>query len=233
MAAIYTMLVMVIRGGKGGHDPFPVFVLCGLATWKFFANCVMESFNSVDANSDILKSYAFPRAVLPITATLTQALIFMGPLTLVAFAGFIMIDDLGWQQFIHVVIYLPILFVMLATFAMGFALFFSTVGVLIADAKKFIRHFMRLGFYGSPGLYAISDVISGYEGAASIGELSLRHLYLLNPMAHFIYCFRCLFFYGRVPDNYTLGILALLAVIAFLVGLAVFRRVEAKLPKLV
>ena len=65
-------------------------------------------------------------------------------------------------------------------FALAFAMAVSAINVFFRDIGNVVRHFMRLWFYLSPGLYAFATLQSA---TANLPVPLFRHILLWNPFA--------------------------------------------------
>ena len=70
-------------------------------------------------------------------------------------------------------------------------------------------------FYGTPILYSVSMFPERY-----------RWILYLNPMAQIVSAYRDIFLYHNIPDLYGLAYLAGISILLFIIGLAIFRKLE-------
>ena len=52
---------VLLKGGNNAIDKYPLFLLCGLLPWNFFADSVLSGINSVVVNANLVKKVYFPR----------------------------------------------------------------------------------------------------------------------------------------------------------------------------
>jgi len=235
LAGVYTLLVLVIRGGQAPHSAYPAFVMSALLAWKCFASSVIYGTKRIADSDSLIKSYDFPRIVLPVSVVFSNFLLFF--IALAPMLGIVLVYDrvfdepgirLGWS-----ILFLPCVVVSHALLTIGATVGLSCLGVFFRDVSNLMVHGMRIGWYASPGLYAIHDVLPEYGGLGSIATLGSRGLYLLNPLAHVLEGYRSILLYAEPPD-WTGVVYALVvgAAVAFAGG-AFFRSQERKFPKLV
>jgi ABC-type polysaccharide/polyol phosphate export permease len=105
--------------------------------------------------------------------------------------------------------------------------------VFFRDLGNVLRHFLRLWFYLSPGLYSIQMLEeSGLFG----NNPALLRLLVLNPFATLFESYRALI-YGdpvsgpHMPDWVALGWLAVFSVLLIAFGCVVFKRLEPMFAK--
>ena len=89
----------------------------------------------------------------------------------------------------------------------------SAINVFIRDAEYIITFIVSMVFYGTPILYSIDLFPEQY-----------RWILHLNPMATIIESYRDVFFNHVMPNMHLLGIVGLVSVIVFIVGIIVFRK---------
>ena len=78
--ALFTVLYVVfgrlLRMGVV-FEHFPLYLLIGLVLWIFFANSTTLAMTSIVAQGSLLRRLAFPRVIIPISATVNAAITFV------------------------------------------------------------------------------------------------------------------------------------------------------------
>ncbi len=235
MTAVYTVVVGFIRGRGALHEPYPAFVMCGLVAWKSFASTQIQAIKAIGDSRGLVKSFAFPKAAIPISLVLSNQVLFafalIAPVLLCLFYQVVAGSPtarVGWT-----LAYVPLVMLTQLTLTFGTALLLSCFGAFFRDLGNIMTHVLRMMYYLSPGLYAISDVVKGYEGFLSADWSDVRSLYLLNPLAHVMKGYRDAILYGHVPDFAGLGYALAVGVLMLVAGLMVFRSQEHKFAKCV
>jgi ABC-2 type transport system permease protein len=121
---------------------------------------------------------------------------------------------------------IPVIAVVQFAFTLAVSIALSSLNVFYRDVGNLARHFLRLWFYLSPGLYSI-DLLK--EAGRDYPEL--LQIVLLNPFAVLFEAYRDVIYVGRAPD--WLGLAILLVVSLGFVALAtlLFKRVEPAFAK--
>lgn len=209
MIAVYTVVFryIIIRDKTSN---FAAFLTIGVVCWHFLAMTLSSSTNVIVANSNLIKKVYFPREILPISIVLSNFVEFL--LTLLVLFPALMLFKVHLRWF---VVLLPLLFVLQILFNTGISLFFSCLNVFYRDVTHLIRILLLAWFWICPIVYPLH----------SIPE-RLHFIYLLNPMASFIVCYRDLLFRSRIPTLSLLTVLFLTTMAALVVGYHVFRRYE-------
>lgn len=231
---IYTLVFGVIfdsnppPGDPSGLNAFPLWLLCGLLPWIFFANVLSLGTGSLVANANLIQKVYFTRIVLPLSIVGSSAynwLFEMGVLVIaLSIAGAFV---LPWIPMMLVVMLL------LAMFASGIALMLSVANVYFRDTEYFLTIVLQIWMYLTPIIYPLSLVETASTNAGPLlgTPITLFDIYRLNPMEHFVTLFRQVIYDNRFPDAGELLICLGWAVGALVIGLIVFRRNERNLAE--
>jgi ABC-type polysaccharide/polyol phosphate export permease len=180
-------------------DKFPVFLLSALLPWNFFSQSLTGGSMSIVHNESLLKNVYTPRAIYPIALVASHLVnLWQGvPLT--------------WS-----LVALPLCLVILGVFTTGVVLAFSAWTVFFRDLRQILEVALQAIFYLIPIIYPLTVIPQKYLWA-----------FEWNPLVHMIFPFRSIFLEGAWPDPTNLAIGGACAAMAFLIGLAVFRRQES------
>jgi lipopolysaccharide transport system permease protein len=180
---ILSMFVLTMAFGKfakmpSGGVPYPLFVLCGILPWQFFATSLAESGNSLVGNSNLISKVYFPRLIVPASSVITS---FVDFLITAAF----LVGMLVWYHFLPPAnIFLLPCFVLLAfATALGVGLWIAALTVKYRDFRIIVPFVVQFGFFISPVGYGSSVASHGYGDEGRI-------LYSLNPVVGVIDGFR-------------------------------------------
>ena len=91
----------------------------------------------------------------------------------------------------------------------------GAINVFIRDAEYIITFIVNMVFYGTPILYSVDLFPAQYHW--------ILHL---NPMATIIESYRAVFFHHVTPNMTLLGIVGIVSVLVFFLGIFVFRKLE-------
>lgn len=191
--------------------PYFVFSYAGLLAWNLFTGTLSSASSSVNASGGLIPKIYFPRLVVvtsSIAGTLVNLVISSGIMLVLLF-----ISGVG----ISVQILLtPVWLSAAALLAMGLALTLTSVAVWYRDVNYFTALATQLLLFLSPVAYSIQAV-----------PKNLQNWYLLNPLATIVEGARwSLLGTSYLPPAWAMVYTAVLTLVALLVGLMVFARLE-------
>jgi len=234
MTVVYVLLIELIR--EGGRLPaFPLFIMTGLIAWKATATSFSTATSKIVTSERILKSYAFPTVVLPISVVLANFALFLVSLPVVLALALFYRHVLGVTEVIigPWILLLPVVIALHMLLTTGLTLALTCLGVFFQDVSKLVGHIMRIGWYLSAGLYSLNWAIPGYTGLMHIEELTIRHLILLNPAVYLLEAYRNVMIYNRPPDWLGLAIVGVVALILVVIADRVYHHYEHRFAKVI
>lgn len=186
--ALFTLLYLVFGRVFNLNDLSPYYavsLLVGIVLFTFFADATMLGLISIVVRDSLIRKIAFPRIIIPASATLTAAMTLLINCTVVA--GFLaykqITPQLDW-------LLIPLLLLELYGFTLGVSLLLAALFVRLRDLQQVWELVLQLFFYASPIIYPI-----GYLPPWG------RKLVFLNPFTQVLQDIRALLFYPDVADN--------------------------------
>lgn len=215
-----TLTFTVIFGNIAGLStdglPKVLFYLAGITTWRYFSDSLTKTSATFITNASIFGKVYFPRAIIPISITITnlvtfgiQLLLFLG-----FYAYYIIFEDFSFQIQKEVLLF-PILIVTMMLLGLGFGFILSSLTTKYRDFKFLITFGVQLLMYATPVIYPLSSIPIAY-----------KKFILANPMTAIIETFRFIFLGTGSLDYWQLLYSATFALVLFVIGLAVFNRTE-------
>ena len=193
-----------------GDVPYPVFAYSGLVPWTFFATSLSFGVSSLVNNMNLITKIYFPREVLPLASIgaalvdfLIASLIYVG--MMIAFSV--------WPS-IEIVWVIPLLIIQIILTA-GVTLIGSAVLVFFRDVRFVIPLLIQVWMYASPVIYPVGLV-----------PTDLQRYYFLNPMAGIIDGYRRALILGEPPQMSALLLSTVVSLLLFVLGYALFKRLE-------
>jgi ABC-2 type transport system permease protein len=200
----------ILRIAVPEEVPYPLFLFVGLLPWIFFSSAIASATDSVVGASSLVTKVYFPREILPTAAVLTK---------LVELSFGLMILVVLMLYYGHppeaTAVWLPLLFFINLVFTLGLAYPLAAANLYFHDVRFLVGVVLLLWFYLTPIIYPVSLVPEKYE-----------IIFDLNPMALFINAYRRVLLHGEAPgiDKVLLGMV--IAMVTFLVGYYLFKKME-------
>lgn len=207
---VYFLIFGVVLGLDRGENYF-VFLSIGIFIFGFTQRSTISGANSITSNKGLLNAFSFPRALLPVTSTLTEAIATLSPIVVMyAIALFS-----GFRPSAQWLLLLPLLALQLL-FNLGSALVAARATTSVRDISQLLPFVFRLLFYASGVLFNVDRYTSGK---------SYSWLFDLNP----VYCLVTLARWTIMGGEFRADLLAVLVVwsgVIAVFGLVWFRSGE-------
>ncbi|MEO5940997.1 MAG: ABC transporter permease [Candidatus Limnocylindrales bacterium] len=218
--AVYVVFVSIISSST--KPAYPLFIFAAILPWKWFASSVGDAITSVTSQERIIKQVQFPKVVLPVASVASGIVNFaFGLIPLVGLILLFFKDYLTpW------ILLIPIVAAVQFVFALAISMFLSATNVFYRDVGNVIRNLLRLVFYLSPSLYSL-DQVKHLTDQNRLLELAFN----LNPFTTLLESYRNVIYYGRAPDWAALLILTGVSLLALVLGLWFFKRLEPSFAK--
>lgn len=200
-----------------GTENFTLFLLTGLIPWMWFMKAISGSSNSIIAGQNLILQIGIPVIIFPLTsilqASIKQIPVFILLIGFVSLQGFQ--PELNWWWLI------PVFLVQ--------ALLTTACACAVAAVIPFIRDLSYLVPTGLTFLMFLSGVFYDYKDIAA----EWQNLFLLNPMAFLLKCYREIFLEGIQPDLITLTWWAIGSLIACLLLIMIYQRLRYIYPRII
>lgn len=217
MMLVFT-IVFNYLAGSSDLPAYPVFILCGVLPWNFFAHSVAGATTSIVANSHLINKIYFPREILPISTVLSNLVNYLLALPVY----FALALALG-RSFNGWVLLLPAIIVIQVCFTIGVSLILATVNVFYRDTQIVLEVVLLAWFFLTPIFYPITRVP---EIRQILGmQVQLRVWFRrLNPMASIVATYRDILYWGSRPGIDFFLRTTVTALIFLVVGYLIFKR---------
>jgi lipopolysaccharide transport system permease protein len=210
----------LIFGGMAGLStnglPRLLFYLSGQVVWGYFASVLTVTSDTFIANAHIFGKVYFPRLVMPVSVLLSQLIQF--GLRLAVLAGFMVWYACRGAVFAPTatLIWLPLALLVMMGLALGLGILFSAMTSKYRDLRFLLAFGVQLLMFTTTAVLPLAAMPSDRH----------RLFVLANPMTPVIECFRqALLGAGDFHPAHLLHSGAV-AVVAILLGLLFFTRVE-------
>lgn len=212
-AAVYTVVFGKFANFPAGEVPYPVLVLSGVIVMQYFTSSLSGSSVSLVANMPLVTKVYFPRVLLPLASAIVPAVDFV--------LGFLVLIPLMWYY--HTgpdgmeVVLAPAFLALAFVTALGAGLLLSTLNVRYRDVPHML-----------PAFLPILPLLSGVPYAVQEIPEKWQWILALNPMTAVISGWRWAVLGGAPPDWEQAAVGAVVGLVLFLGGLAVFRSSEPR-----
>jgi len=216
---ILTSLIYVVLFGqvaKLSTDGLPqiAFYLAGITIWNYFADSLIKTSSVFQSNASIFGKVYFPRLIMPLSIVFSGLLKF-GIQFLLFIAVVVYYTSTNQIQPNLWVLMTPFLILLMAGFALGLGMIFSSMTTKYKDLSFLLTFGIQLYMYATPVVYPISAMPEKY-----------RWIVNANPLTGIFECFR----YGYLGSGHfepnSLIFTSLFVVVLLFVGVILFNKVE-------
>lgn len=217
---IMTSLIYVVLFGqvaKLSTDGLPqlAFYLAGITIWNYFADSLTKTSSVFTTNASIFGKVYFPRLIMPLSIVFSGLLKFgiqFGLfIAVVLYYTFVenMIQPNLW------VLATPLLIILMAAFALGLGMIFSSMTTKYKDLSFLLTFGIQLYMYATPVVYPVSAMPEKYQW-----------LVKANPLTGIFECFR----YGYLgagsftPSSLIFSTITITILLS--IGIVIFNKVE-------
>lgn len=204
------------QGTNSSVKAFALYLLCALLPWNFLMLVTNTGMNSLVANAALVRKVAFPREVL-VFANSLHGIVQFGIETGLLTVALVIAGS-------YFFVWIPVVLVqmlLLMLFASGLALALAAGNVYFRDLGYLWQIFSQVWFFATPIVY-MPSMIEGKVPDWVQGVLDL------NPMAVFGQGFRRSMYDNAFPGWDNLAACALMAVVALVLGWALFTRLSRR-----
>jgi teichoic acid transport system permease protein len=155
--AVYYLIFGLLLKTNRGVPNYIGFLTVGVFVFTFCTSSLTEGARSISQNLGLVRALQFPRAVLPLSTTLTcllqliNSLIVMVPILLLNGVR----PSLTWLQLI------PAL-ALQSLFCLGLAFVAARIGARVPDTVQVLPFVARVWMYGSGVMYSVSVFTKGH-----------------------------------------------------------------------
>lgn len=191
---------------------YPVYLLSGIVFFNYMSDATSQAMMCIVQNASLINKVYMPKYIYPFSRVLSCGINFL--LSLVAL--YIMILASGITITAN---HLFLLYGILCTFifTVGISLFLSALMVFFRDIQFLYGVFLQLWIYLTPLFYP-ETILPDW----------VMRIVKLNPMYHFIRFVRIIILNGILPEFKAWVYCAIFAIVPFILGYWVFRKLQSK-----
>lgn len=189
---------------------YTAYLLSGLIPWLAIQEALGKSSTVITASASLVKQVVFPLEVLPVKSVLVC---FVTQIVgTVCLAIYVLIASGGLPETYAL---LPLLWILHMLVMVGIVFAVSALGVYIRDIKELVQVFAVVGIYLVPVVYLPEWV-----------PAQIRPILEFNPFSHMIWCYQDALYFGRFEHPWSWLIFGIGAIVSFVLGLGLFRRLQ-------
>lgn len=197
---------------KFSIENYPLYVILGNVMFALMADSTSGAMNSIIESSSLIKKIRIEKLIFPLEKVLFQLVNFC--ISLIAVAAVMIF----FQVMPHVsLLALPLLLLYVVLFSAGVGMALSALSVFFRDVCHLWGVIITAWTYATPLFYPVEI----------LPEWAMPFMQY-NPMYHYVTYFRDLILNGTVPGLQENLLCLGMAVVAFAVGLLIFKKTEKK-----
>lgn len=208
--AVYAIVFPLIM--RSNLPDYTVFLCCGLIPWNFFSTATSRTSFTMIENGNIIKKVYFPREILPLSVVTSEAINFI--ISTIIILAFVLGYGMGLSKYI---IFYPLILIVQYFLLIGISFIVSSVTVYFRDLQHFIGIALQLLFYATPIVYAPDSIPQNFQWILQY-----------NPMTYIINGYRDIFYYQRMPDFSSLGIVLVISIALCIIGYFIFKKLQKR-----
>lgn len=191
-------------------ENYPLYLICGQTLWNFFNESTNMAMYSVLGNGALIKKVYIPKFIFPMSRVFSSFVTMSFSLGAILIVMLFTRAPLYWQALLF-----PVPLILLLIFSMGIGLVLSALSVYFRDITHLYSVITLAWMYATPVFYPVSGM-----------PPEVVTVLKLNPMYYYLDFFRQLVLYGTIPSVLEFGICVLSSVLAMVIGLLVFRKLQ-------
>ena len=192
-------------------ENYLLYLMSGTFLWQFFANVIMMNGSIMAGNAGLLKKTSFDRELLICGTFYTESIHFL--LTVPILVGMMVFYDVR-VDWLTIVPNLIVCVVSLFLLSIGISYIYAAFNLYFRDLERIMAIFIMLWMFCSPVFIPVLSVPKEYQW-----------IYTVNPAASILGIWRDVFYTpGWHPA--TFWQIILISLVVFLLGRAIFRKME-------
>lgn len=221
LMSVYTLVFSVYM--RWNMEDYVVYLGSGLLPWLWFSSSLLDSSGSIIGGGSLIKKVLFPAEVLPLVVVSSNFINFMFSLPILFL--FVVVFQ---RPITLALLAIPVVMFIQMFLLFGLGLMFSALCVHFRDVQHILGNFLTLWFFLTPIIYPYQNIESLSQMVAAgehpvLGELMIIPV-KCNPVTPLAMAYQKIFYYGEFPNFGQLAVIAVLAILAYLLGASIFER---------
>lgn len=228
-AGVYLLIFGLILQVSRGIDNFIVFLVIGIFVFTYTQRSVSAGSRAISGNLSLIRALHFPRATLPLTATVVQlrqllvsmvvlfGIVLVVPVNLIGDKPMESPEPLTWAWLLVI----PVLLLQ-TLFNLGMSFIFARVGSRTIDIQQLLPFALRVWMYSSGVIFSIPDRMGGRVPDFVVDIM------MANPAAVYIELMRDALMESHRAPSFAWPLAVAWAVAIFCIGFTYFWVAEEK-----
>lgn len=216
LTVVYYVFMEIVSGAREHEPNRLLFILLSLLSYKWLSSALIGAMGSVRANANLITDLYFPRALLPVTEVAVGLAHYLVGLLVVPLVMLVLGVTPSWH-----LVFLPLVIAVQFIFSLGLSYPMSVWGLNYRNLPGLSANILRLWFYLSPGIWALSRLDD---------HPLARQVVKYNPLTGLFESYRGAIFTHHAP-GWDLAWTALVGLVAMAIGGLYFIRREAQFGK--
>ena len=216
--AIFVVFFSRVAGIPTDGLPPPIFYLCGLLLWNYFAQNITTGGATFVNNSHIFGKVYFPRLIVPVSIVIANLVAFaLQVIPFLIFIGYYKLytHALDKVHLTWLVLLIPLPLLQTALLSLAISLWMSAATAKFRDLVHLNQYIIQIWMFATPIIYPLSKIPAHF-----------RWIVWANPMAVPVQAFRiCLLGRGALSATEIL-LSSVVTLLLLLTGVSLFQRVE-------
>jgi teichoic acid transport system permease protein len=212
--AIYYVIFGLLLKTTRGVDNFMLFITVGLFLFQFTQKATIDGAKSIVTNAGLITAIRFPRALLPITSTVTETLASLSTFVVMYAVAVLTGETITWRWLM-----MPGVIGLMIVFNLGAAMVAARMTTHFQDTTQILPFVFRLLLYVSGVIFSVD--------AYTENDPFVRMLFTLNPLYCFISLGRWCLMAGNLRGSLLLSA-TIWTVALIVVGFLWFRAAEER-----
>jgi lipopolysaccharide transport system permease protein len=171
---IYVFFFGILLNWKTTSIPYPLYVLSGLIGWNLFSYIVLNGVSAIQESADLIKKVYFPKAILPLSKTVSGAVESLISLLLIIPLLFYYQIELSWNLiFIPLVLFFNVICGLAVTF------FIASISIKRRDLIQVLPFLLNMAIWCTPVFLS-----------ADLFPKRFQYIFEVNPVANVIDAWR-------------------------------------------
>ena len=194
-------------------ETFAIYMFSGTIAFNLFNQSITKSTNSFISSESLLTKIYIPKIIFPLSLFLSVLI----DNILMTISLFIIILIIG-AKISLTLFFLPISYLLITIFTLGFSLWISIISVYFRDLQYIITILMQALLFLTP-VFIKPSFLSG----------KVKLFYELNPLTYYINLFRRPRLDSNLPDLTDIFLCSFLGIISLSIGIIIFNKYTNKI----